>query len=244
MKRLTRRSFLQAVARGGAGLVILPGIIPASLFGADAPNKKIQVAQIGCGRMGRSDLGNVLTQPIARVVAVCDLDSNRLAAGKAMVENYYHNQGESAVNVKTFLDYHDVLTSPEIDAVVITVPDHSHALLAIKAAIAGKPVYVQKPVTYSIDEAICLRKAVESTKIILQTGSQQRSEHPWRSFRAASEAVRNGRIGQLHTIKIGLGLDQASDARFRSRVTHTFGEKLLSAMRFGFGGHVEPTETH
>jgi predicted dehydrogenase len=83
-------------------------------------------------------------------------------------------------------------------------------LVAIKAAIAGKPVYVQKPVTYSIAEAIGLRKAVEATKIILQTGSQQRSEHPWLSFRAASEAVRNGRIGQLHTIKIGLGLDKAS----------------------------------
>ena len=82
--------------------------------------------------------------------------------------------------------------------------------MAIEAAIAGKHIYLQKPVTYSIMEAIGLRKAVEAKKIIFQTGSQQRSEHPWASFRKASEAVRNGRIGQLRTIRIGIGLDQAT----------------------------------
>lgn len=210
MKRQTRRGFLNAIVRAGTGLAILPSILPARLPGAETPNKRIQVAQIGCGRMGRSDLGNVLTQPIARVVAVCDLDSKRLAAGQEMAVNYYRDQGESSVDVKAFSDYHDILASPEIDAVVISVPDHSHALVAISAAIAGKAVYVQKPVTYCIAEAIGLRQAVEAKKIILQTGSQQRSERPWHSFRAASEAVRNGRIGQLQTIKIGLGLDQPS----------------------------------
>ncbi len=160
--------------------------------------------------MGRSDMGNVLTEPLARVVAVCDLDARRLAAGKKMAEDFYAERGESGVEVKTFHDYHDVLTSPDIDAVVVTVPDHSHALVAIEAAIAGKHIYVQKPVTYSILEAIALRKTVEAKKIILQTGSQQRSERPWGSFRKASEAVRNGRIGQLKTVKIGVGLDKAS----------------------------------
>jgi len=210
MKIQTRRSFIKAAVRSGVGLAVLPNIIPARLLGADAPGKKINVAQIGCGRMGRSDLGNVLTEPLARVVAVCDLDSKRLAAGKKMAGEFYARHGESAVNVKTFHDYHDLLASPDIDAVIVTVPDHSHALVAIEAAIAGKHLYVQKPVTYSIAEAIGLRKAVEAKKIILQTGSQQRSEHPWHSFRAASEAVRNGRIGQLRTIKIGVGLDRPS----------------------------------
>jgi predicted dehydrogenase len=180
------------------------------LLGADAPSKKITVAQIGCGRMGRSDMGNVLNESLARVVAVCDLDTRRLAAGKAMVEQHYANQGASGASVKTFHDYREVLASPDIDAVVVTVPDHSHARLAIDAAIAGKHIYVQKPVTYNIVEAIGLRRAVEASKIILQTGSQQRSERPWHSFRAASEAVRNGRIGQLKTIRIGVGLDKPS----------------------------------
>lgn len=207
---MRRRAFLKSSLGGAAALALLPEIIPARLLGAGAPSKKIQVAQIGCGRMGRNDLGNVLTQALARVVAVCDLDAKRLAAGKKMAEDYYAGQGESGITVAAYHDFHEVLAAREIDAVVVTVPDHSHALVAIAAAIAGKHVYVQKPVTYGIAEAIGLRKAVEAKKIILQTGSQQRSERPWRSFRAASEAVRNGRIGQLKTIKIGIGLDQPS----------------------------------
>jgi len=210
MTTQSRRSFIKAAIGSGVGLAVFPSIIPARLLGADAPGRKIQVAQIGCGRMGRSDMGNVLKEPLARVVAVCDLDSHRLAAGKKLAEDYYTKQGESGVNIKTFHDYHDVLASPDIDAVVVTVPDHWHALVAIEAAIAGKHIYVQKPVTYSIVEAIALRKTVEARKIILQTGSQQRSEHPWASFRKASEAVRNGRIGQLQAIRIGVGLDKAS----------------------------------
>src|ERR1039457_2485548 len=209
MKKQSRRAFLKSSLGSAAGLALLPNIIPW-LLGADAPSKKIHVAQIGCGRMGRSDLGNVLTEPLARVVAVCDLDAHRLAEGKKMAEDFYTGRGESGVSVKTFHDYHDVLASPDIDAVVVTVPDHSHAIVAIEAAIAGKHVYIQKPVTYSIAEAIGLRKAVEAKKIILQTGSQQRSEKPWGSFRKASEAVRNGRIGHLKTIKIGIGLDKTS----------------------------------
>ena len=210
MKIQSRRSFFKAAIGSGLGLAVFPSIIPARLLGADAPSKKINVCQIGCGRMGRADMGNVLTEPLARVVAVCDLDAHRLAEGKKMVEDFYEQRGQAGANVKMFHDYHDVLASSEIDAVVITVPDHSHARLAIEAAIAGKHIYVQKPVTYNIAEAIGLRKAVEATKIILQTGSQQRSERPYSSFRKASEAVRNGRIGQLKTIKIGIGLDKPS----------------------------------
>jgi predicted dehydrogenase len=210
MSLKSRRSFLRSTISGAAGLAVLPSIIPARLFSADAPGKKIQVAQIGCGRMGCSDLGNTMAEPLARIVALCDLDSKRLNEAKAMAEKFYSERGESKVNIKTYHDYHDILASPEIDAVVITVPDHSHAIVAIEAAIAGKHIYVQKPVTYSIVEAIGLRKAVEAKKIILQTGSQQRSERPWKSFRAASEAVVNGRLGQLKTIKIGIGLDHPS----------------------------------
>jgi myo-inositol 2-dehydrogenase/D-chiro-inositol 1-dehydrogenase len=207
---MKRRTFLKTSLRGAAAFALFPQIIPARVLGAEAPSKKIHVAQIGCGRMGRNDLGNVLTEPLARVVAVCDLDAKRLAAGKKMAEDYFAGQGEKAPPIRTFHDYHDVLAAPDIDAVVVTVPDHSHALVAVEAAIAGKHVYVQKPVTYSIAEAIGLRKTVEARDIILQTGSQQRSERPWHSFRAASEAVRNGRIGRLKTIRIGIGLDKPS----------------------------------
>jgi predicted dehydrogenase len=210
MNSQSRRSFLKNSLGASAGLVLVPGLLSGCRTTSPSGNRRIQVAQIGCGRMGRSDMGNVLTEPLARVVAVCDLDSHRLAEGKKFAEDYYTRQGESGVDIKTFHDYHDILASPEIDAVVVTVPDHSHALVAIEAALAGKHIYVQKPVTYNIIESIALRRAVEAKKIILQTGSQQRSERPWKSFRAASEAVRNGRIGQLKTIKIGIGLDKPS----------------------------------
>lgn len=213
MKAQSRRNFLKTAVWGGVGLGAFPAIVPSRVFGADAPSKKIQVAQIGCGRMGRSDMGNVMSQPLARYVAVCDLDSKRAAAGKQFLEDYYQQRGDAGPEIKVYHDYHDVLASPEIDAVVATVPDHWHALVAIEAAIAGKHVYVQKPVTYDIVEAIGLRRAVEAKKIILQTGSQQRSSRPWGSFRAASEAVRNGRLGQLHTIRIGLGVDHPSGHR-------------------------------
>jgi myo-inositol 2-dehydrogenase / D-chiro-inositol 1-dehydrogenase len=212
-KNVNRRSFLKNSLTISGGMFLLPGLISecrsAEVTGV-SPNRKIQIAQIGCGRMGHADLTNVLTEPLGRVVAVCDLDSVRLAKGKELAENYYLQSGETKVQVKSYHDYHDLLSSREIDAVVITVPDHSHALVAVEAALAGKHIYVQKPVTYSIAEAIGLRTAVEAKKTILQTGSQQRSEHPWGSFRAASEAVRNGRIGQVKTIKIGIGLDKPS----------------------------------
>src|SRR5260221_14407472 len=127
MKIQSRRGFIKAAVGGGIGLAVFPSIIPARLLGADAPGKKLNIAQIGCGRMGRSDLGNVLTEPLARVVAVCDLDAMRLAAGKKMAEDYYAEHGGARVNVKTFHDYHDLLAAPDIDAVVVSVPDHSHA---------------------------------------------------------------------------------------------------------------------
>jgi myo-inositol 2-dehydrogenase/D-chiro-inositol 1-dehydrogenase len=209
-KNVNRRSFLKNSLIVSGGLVLFPELISGCRSTGTSSNRKIQIAQIGCGRMGHADLTNILSEPLGRVVAVCDLDSVRLAKGKELAENYYIQAGEKNVHVKSFHDYHDLLSSHEIDAVVITIPDHSHALVAIEAALAGKHIYVQKPVTYAIAEAIGLRTAVESKKIILQTGSQQRSERPWHSFRAASEAVRNGRIGQVKTIKIGIGLDKPS----------------------------------
>jgi predicted dehydrogenase len=212
----TRREFLGTAALGGAALLLVRRP-PLRAFGSLAargrstsPLDRIQVAQIGCGRMGRNDMKSVIESPLARVVAVCDLDSNRLAAGKALAEELYRKQGESDVAIQTFRDHRELLAQPGIDAVVVSVPDHWHALVAIDAAIAGRHLYVQKPVTYDVAEAIALRKAVHAKKVVLQTGSQQRSEEPWPAFRVASELVRNGRVGRLATIRIGVGVDAPS----------------------------------
>ena len=210
MKRQSRRSFLKTSIAGTAGLAVLPNIIPRSLFAADAPSRRINVVQIGCGREGRADVEGTLAHPLVRVIGVCDLDKKRLAAAEQLVSNYYVKKGESEASVMTFRNYHDVLSHSEVDAVIVSVPDHQHALVASSAAIAGKHIYVQKPLTYSIAESIALRSAVRAKKVILQAGSQQRSEHPFTAFRPASEAARNGRLGKLTKIEIGIGLDKPS----------------------------------
>jgi predicted dehydrogenase len=209
MENKTRRDFLKSSLLTGAGLIVLPSILPGSVFAGRTANNKIQIAQIGCGRMGSGDLAGTMNHTdLCRFVAVCDLDSRRLEIARTSIVEFYKKKGEKDVEVKGYHDFHEVLARPDIDAVIISVPDHQHAFVAIQAILAGKDVYVQKPMTYSIAESIALRTAVRAKKRILQTGSQQRSEHPWNTFRIASEAVRNGRIGELKTIKIGVGLDK------------------------------------
>jgi predicted dehydrogenase len=203
----SRRRFIKTTIAGSAGAILIPRTY---LFGAQAtpPSRKITIAQIGCGRMGMEDLKGTIKHDLCRIVAVCDLDSKRLEAARAEVENFYKGKGESAVDVKTYRDYHEVLARPDIDAVIVTPPDHWHALLAVDAVLAGKDVHVQKPLTYDIGGAIALRTAVRAKKRILQVGSQQRSSKPWNTFRVASEAVRNGRIGKVKTIRVGIGEDR------------------------------------
>lgn len=206
----TRRHFIQTTLGASAGLIAVPSIFSGSLFAQGSPNKLIQVAQLGCGRMGLGDMESILSEPLARVVAVCDLDPRRVAEGKRRVEEKYKKDGESSVSVKVCSDYRELLADPAIDAVVISLPDHWHGFAASAAAIAGKHIYCQKPLTYNIQESIALRTAVRAKKVILQTGSQQRSETPFTAFRAAIESVWAGRVGKLKSIQIGVGLDKAS----------------------------------
>ncbi len=207
-----RRSFLKTSLAGTTGAFLAPAVVPRSFLrgGGIPPSRRIQVAQIGCGRMGTGDLRGAMQHELCRVVAVCDLDSKRLAGAKDKVVEFYAGKGEAGVEVKAYHDYHELLSRPEIDAVIVSPPDHWHALVALEAVLAGKDAYVQKPLTYDIAEAIALRTAVRARKRIVQTGSQQRSEKPWTSFRLASEAARNGRIGRLTTVRIGIGQDRPS----------------------------------
>ena len=209
MNSIERRHFLKTTL-GTAGLIALPNIFSGSLFGQAAPNTRIQIAQIGCGRMGLVDMGSVLEDPRVRVVAVCELDSKRAAEASRRIEAHYRKLGAAEVAVKVYSDHRQVMADTTIDAVVISTPDHWHGICAVEAAIAGKHIYCQKPLTYNIAEAIALRTAVRARKVILQTGSQQRSETPFTTFRAAAEAVMNGRLGKLKSIHIGVGIDKPS----------------------------------
>lgn len=208
-KTATRRSLLRSAALGAVGGLVLPTFIPrTSLFGADQPpSRRVQVAQIGVGRMGGADMGGVLSCPLARVVAVCDLDSKRLAAAKDRVVAHYQKGGEQQVEVAMYRDHREVMARADIDAVVVSVPDHWHAQIAVEAVLAGKDVYVQKPMTYTIAESIALRTATRAKKRVLQVGSQLRSTEP---FRRVTELARNGAIGKIHTIKVSVGRDKPS----------------------------------
>ncbi len=206
----TRRRFLTNTLMGSAGALVIPTFIPKTylLGGQTSPNRRINVAQIGCGRMGTEDMMGTIVHDLCRIVAVCDLDTKRLAAAREKAEAYYKGKGETAVKVDAYRDYREVLARKDIDAVLVTPPDHWHAIMAVNAVLAGKDLHVQKPLTYDIGEAIALRTAVRAKKRILQVGSQQRSSKPWNTFRIATEAVRNGRIGQIKTVRIGIGQDR------------------------------------
>jgi len=136
-------------------------------------------------------------------MAVCDVDSKRLADGKKYVDEYYTKKTgkKSYSNAKMYENYIDMLSDNEIDAVIISTPDHWHAEPAIRAALAKKDIYLQKPTSLTVEEGRLLSDVVRRQNVILQVGTQQRSSP---QFRIAAELVRNGRIGKLHTVKIGL----------------------------------------
>lgn len=198
---LKRRSFLKTAA-----LFSAPMIVPAQLFGRSAPSNKINIGQIGCGRIARGhDLGETMKYDEARVIAACDVDIKRAKEGKELIEKYYQKEkGIKNHKVKMYQDYREMLADPNIDAVIVSTPDHWHSQPAIEAALAGKDIYLQKPTSLTIKEGRQLSNVINKTGRILQLGSQQRSTSPWPQFRIACELVRNGRIGQLHTIKVGL----------------------------------------
>jgi myo-inositol 2-dehydrogenase / D-chiro-inositol 1-dehydrogenase len=194
-----KATLLSSVAFNG-----FPTIVPSSVFGKNAPSDKINIGQIGFGRIAMThDLAETLRYDVARIIAVADFDSSRAVKGKQFIEDYYTKKTGNAgyLNVKTYGDYHEILADKSIDAVIISTPDHWHAQPAIEAALAGKNIYVQKPTSLTIKEGQLLRDVVKRKNVILQVGTQQRAMP---QFRIAAELVRNGRIGKLETVKIGL----------------------------------------
>ncbi|MCF0072098.1 Gfo/Idh/MocA family oxidoreductase [Dyadobacter sp. CY261] len=210
-----RRSFLKATAKGTAGIIaasMFPTIVPSSVFGKNAPSNKINIGQIGFGRIGSThDLPEVIKNEAAHVIAVADLDKNRLAKGKEWIERKYVERTgkEKYLEVKTYDDYHEILARKDIDAVIISTPDHWHAQPAMEAAVAGKHIYMQKPTSLTIREGRQMADMIKKKGVIFQLGSQQRSVNPWPQFKRTCELVRNGRIGKLKKVYVGLPGDPA-----------------------------------
>lgn len=203
MTTLSRRAFHTSVLAGTA--VLAPTIVPRSLRGADAPSGKITLGFIGVGMMGRGHLGAFLGMNQCQVVAVSDIEPTRLAEAKKSVETRYGKDKAKGTwkGVTAYADFRDLLARKDIDAVVISTPDHWHAAQCVLAANAKKDIYCEKPLTNSIAQGRRVVQAVAKNERIFQTGSQQRSEFGGK-FKQAAEYVRNGRIGKLKTVRIGV----------------------------------------
>jgi myo-inositol 2-dehydrogenase/D-chiro-inositol 1-dehydrogenase len=201
---LGRRTFVS----GAASLVTaaaLPILLPSRARGAPAPSDRLRVGQIGCGRIAQvHDLPGVLESNLADVIAVCDVDWKRAAHGRGWVEKSYQSRQVKAPPISVYHDYRELLARKDLDAVVISVPDHWHAELVLAAVNAGKDVYVQKPFTMTHAEGVLVRDVVQKSGRIVQIGSQQRSTE---QFRRAAELVRSGRIGAVRRVEIGLPID-------------------------------------
>ena len=204
--RSTRRTFLKHTAALTGAAVGLPYIVPASALGADghtAPSNRITLGCIGVGSMGGANMRNFLRFDDVRIVGVCDVDRARREGAKAQVDQRYGDDG-----CATYHDFRELLARDDLDAVSIAVPDHWHAIPAIAAAKAGLDIYAEKPLALTIPQGRAMCDAVARYGRIWQTGSWQRSTG---DFRYACELVRNGRIGEVHTVEVGLPTGPSCD---------------------------------
>jgi predicted dehydrogenase len=190
--RLNRRCFLQQTTLL-AGALACPSLVPASAAGA---GDKIAVATIGLGIQGTGNMRAMLSRPDVRVIAVCDVHATQRAHGKKLVDDHYKNQ-----DCRAYGDFRELLARPDLDAVLVCPPDHWHALVGLEAARQGKHMYYEKPMGWSFRAAQAVRKAVQERKVVFQFGTQQRSD---RKFWRACSLVRNGFVGKLKTILVGV----------------------------------------
>ncbi len=194
-KSINRRRFLKTA---GAAIV-LPTILPGCVIGRvgrTPPSGKITMGVVGWGKQGSSDAGAFFKQDDCRIVAVCDVDKNHLKGAVNSINQRYGNN-----DCASYRDYRELLARPDLDAVLIATPDNWHALVATEAARHGLDVYGEKPLARTIAEQQAIVKAVRAHKVIWQTGSWQRSQA---SFHHAAEIVRNGLIGDITRVEVGL----------------------------------------
>jgi predicted dehydrogenase len=193
----TRRNFLHKTTTAAVAAVIAPQLVPSSVLGMGgqtSPNNRITVGFIGTGDHGVNwNLGPYLRHKDAQVVAACDVDANRLFRAKETINDHYKNE-----DCFTTKDFREILGRKDIDAVMISTPDHWHTLISILALQAGKDVQCEKP-TLTINEGKLLIQAVRKHKTVFQTSTEDRSLP---MYHRMAELVRNGRIGKLQRIEV------------------------------------------
>ena len=215
---LTRRVFLKKTVATAGAVFGVPILVPSSVIGSNGPSNRINIGCIGMGGQGTWDMNGFMQHGDVQIVAVCDVNKRsddydmlyqfpHSTAGREpareLVERYY-GQNRASGSYKgcdSYGDFRQLLAREDIDAVIVTTPDHWHVPISLAAVRAGKDVYCEKPLSLSISEGRVLCEAVKRYNRVFQTGSQQRSES---KFRFVCELVRNGRIGRLHTIRVGI----------------------------------------
>jgi predicted dehydrogenase len=203
---LDRRNFLKNSLKASLAWTIIPRRVLGR--GWIAPSDRINLGFIGTGKQGRGLLNAFA--PRAQVLAAADVDSRKLTWFHLLTEKYYSEAKNSPAykGFTAYPDFRELLDRKDIDAVIVATPDHWHALISIMAAQAGKHVYCEKPLAHSIVEGRAMVKAVEHNKVVLQTGSMQRS---WKTFRHACELVRNGYLGDIKEVWVNVGTAAVAD---------------------------------
>jgi predicted dehydrogenase len=211
---LTRRGALQTLA----GFAAAPAILPASALGLDerpAPSERITLGIVGCGGKGMDHIRRFLQLPDVQFVAVCDVDQEhsrdrtdgkgprygREPARRAVEEHSARQSKGSGSTCVALADHRELCARSDIDAVIVATPDHWHALCDVEALRQGKDVYGEKPLTHSLREGQWVVREVAARGAVFQTGSQQRSEG---NFRRAAELARNGVLGAIRRVEVGL----------------------------------------
>jgi predicted dehydrogenase len=194
----SRRRFVGSAALGMAGIVVIPQITSSCKEKIDTD---IRLGFIGLGRQSMFLLDGFIQVPGVRVLAGCDVYGIKRERFERRVTDYYERVGIRS-RVRTYEKYQDVLGRKDIDAVIIAVPDHSHAMIAIAACKAGKDVYLEKPMTFTIKEGQELIKAVRDNDRILGIGSQQRSDP---NFQHAVKLVQDGVLGNVSLVNAYVG---------------------------------------
>lgn len=198
-KNIDRRQFLKSATTAAAAAVGFPYVVSSSALGkagSVAPSNRIVLGCIGMGGQGTGNMRAFLQKDPIQVIAVCDVDDKHLSRARRLVNERYDNN-----DCTTYKDFREVIARQDIDAVSLALPDPWHSIPAIMCARAGKDMYAEKPMAYTIAEGRAICDAVKRYGVIWQTGSWQRSV---RHFRFGCELVQNGRIGEVKTVKVGL----------------------------------------
>jgi len=212
-----RRRFL----KNGLAALGSIAIVPRHVLGGNgyvAPSDQITLAFIGTGKQARGLAGRFSNEAQARILAGCDVDKQKLDLFHQTVAKVTRENANQEVNCETTHDYHALLDSDNIDAVVIATPDHWHAKMSIDAMKAGKDVFCEKPLAHTVDEGRRMVKAAEKYGRVLQTGSMQRSRE---GFRHAVELVRNGYVGDISKVLVNVG-DPAIVCDLKSEPTPSY----------------------